>query len=75
MLQYGCKCDYNAHGMCPLQKEEESEVIDAINEEWDSKLRKMVIEIVSESFPKDDNDGLVLVVSLKDVLNIIYKYK
>ena len=53
------------------------EVIDSINEEWDSKLRKMVIEIISESFPKDDNindkDGLV--VYLKDVIDIIYKYK
>ena len=53
------------------------EVIDAINEEWESKLRKMVIEIVSESFLKYDNkdniDGLV--VYLKDVLDIIYKYK
>ena len=50
------------------------EVIDAVNEEWDSKLRKMVIEIVTESFPADEDDSTAIVY-LHDVLDIILKYQ
>lgn len=50
------------------------EVIDSINEEWDSKLRKMVIEIISESFPANEDDSTAIVY-LHDVLDIILKYQ